>query len=169
MALLDEEKKAINNNNEAVTDIDLSVTAKKRFRINGDNNRILELNVSDMSVITRLRDIEPKLEKLALSVQDFEAIGDEDENSIGKMADKFEEVDNEMRKLMDDIFQSNVSEVCAPKSEGSMYDPFNGKFRFEWVLEALIDLHASNIQEQFKRMSTQVNKHTAKYTKKRKK
>lgn len=162
MALLEDNKVTDN-----VIDIDLSITAKKRFRIDGDNDRILELNVSDMSIISRFKDIYPRLEKLAVDAQGFQSINEDDENALDQMADKFTSIDTEMRKLVDDIFQSEVSKVCAP--EGSMYDPFNGKFRFEIILEKLIDLHTSNIREEFKRMETKVAKHTAKYTKKKRK
>ena len=36
---------------ENIIDLDLSVTAKKRVRINGDQNRILRINPSDMGKV----------------------------------------------------------------------------------------------------------------------
>ena len=48
-----------------VVDIELGSLRKQRFRINGDNNRILELNTSDMGIITRLSELYPKLQELA--------------------------------------------------------------------------------------------------------
>ena len=39
---------------EDIQDIDLSAIKKKRFRINGDSSKILELNTSDLSISSRL-------------------------------------------------------------------------------------------------------------------
>lgn len=152
-------------NEVPVVDIDLSVTRKKRFRIDGDNKRILELNTSDMGIITRLQDLTPKLEALqnkAVNVDD----ADSDEDAFNKSADLLKEIDKEMREIMDELFASNVSSVCAP--DGSMYDPFNGKFRFEHIIDALMPLYEQNVTEEYKRMSKRVQLHTQKYTKKKK-
>lgn len=153
----------------AVIDIDLSAIEKKRFRINEDSNRILELNVSDMSVLTRLEDATPKLNALLSKLDGAnESMTDEDgELDTSKLAKEFKEIDNQMREIVDFIFDANVSEVCAP--DGSMYDPFNGKFRFEHIIETLIGLYNSNIASEFKKMELRTSKHTAKYTKKKKK
>ena len=70
--------------------------------------------------------------------------------------------DAEMRELMDYLFDSPVSAVCAP--QGSMYDPFNGKYRFEHIMETLFALYESNIEAEYKKMKANVNKRTAKYT-----
>ena len=44
--------------------IDLSVLRKKRFTLNGDVNRILELDTADLSIVQRLSEAYPELEKL---------------------------------------------------------------------------------------------------------
>ena len=51
----------VNNN---IIDLDLSVTQKKKFRFDKDDNRILELNVSDMNIIGRISETYPKLNEL---------------------------------------------------------------------------------------------------------
>ena len=50
--------------------------------------------------------------------------------------------------------------------DGSMYDLFNGKFRFEHIIEKLSDLYGNNMKDEFKAVNARVKKHTAKYTKK---
>lgn len=143
-----------------IIDIDLSVTRKKRFRIDGDDSRILELNTSDMNILLRLDEVEEKLNKLADSVT-FDSNDDEHaEENVKKLLS----TDKEMRELMDYLFDSNVSDICAPS--GSMYDPFNGKYRFEHIIETLFTLYEDNIAAEYKKMSKNVQKHTAKYTKK---
>lgn len=156
-------------NNEAelnnVVDIELGPVQKKRFRINGDNNRILELNTSDMNILARLKEAYPKLNALAakLEVIDYEDTGNE-EADVTKFAIDWKAIDDEMRDFVDYIFQANVSEVCAV--EGSMYDPYNGKFRFEWIIDTLSDLYEKDLSKEFKKITQRVQKHTSKYSNK---
>ena len=150
-------------NNDFDGDIDLTVTRKKRFRINGDNNTVLELNTSDMSIITRLDNLYPKLEKLSrdASIKQLDK-EDASERELTKISHALTKIDMEMRQIVDEIFDSNVSEVCAPS--GSMFDPFNGEFRFEHIIDVITRLYESNLNAEFKRMSAKMRKRTAKYT-----
>lgn len=157
-----------------IVDVDLSVIEKKKFRINGDNNKILELNTSDMGIIVRLEDAYPKLMELQEEVAKLADINDDmdtDEDAdnrklLSAAASKLKEIDGAMRETIDFIFQSNVSEICG--SEGSMYDPIDGTFRYEHIISTLIKLYRNNIDAEFKKMKDRINKHTSKYTKSRK-
>lgn len=155
---------AVKQNN--IIDIDLSVTKRKQFRIDGDDNRILELNTSDMSILSRInssyKDIDT-LAKKAMSISTDDN-GESESVKTEEFAKTLEEIDSEMRKLVDYIFDSNVSEVCAP--EGTMYDMFNGEFRFEHIIDTLIKLYENNLDKEYKLMTKNVKKHTDKYTRK---
>lgn len=144
--------------NTNVIDIDLSVTKKKQFRIDGDDSRIIELNTSDMLIIERLNEVYPKLE--SLSVKTTELNSDDIDGGIKALKD----IDKEMRELLDYVFDSPISSICAP--DGSMYDLFNGEFRFEHIITVLLNLYEENIAKEFNNMEKRINKHTAKYTKK---
>ena len=48
---------------EEFIDVDLSVTKKKKIRINGDNNKIIELNTSDLNILERLSKQYPVLQE----------------------------------------------------------------------------------------------------------
>lgn len=158
----------LSNVDNDIMDVDLSIIKKKRFRINGDNSKILELNVSDMGIVSRLNDSYPKL----MSLQDKVAAlanmneGVDDMELLSTTASKLTEIDGEMRETIDFIFQSNVSEICG--SEGSMYDPIEGTFRYEHIISTLVKLYENNLDAEFKKMKERVSKHTAKYTKSRK-
>lgn len=160
------EQNTVNENN--IIDLDLSVTQKKRFRFDKDNNRILELNVSDMNIISRISETYSKLQDLQTKASKLmDGIDVEDESkSVEEMAvvsERLKEVDNEMRDLIDYMFNANVSEVAAP--DGSMYDPFEGSFRYEHIITLLMSQYESNLQSEFAKMQRQLEKHTAKYTK----
>ena len=148
-----------------VVDIDLSVTKKKRFRIDGDNSRILYLNTSDFGIVTRLKDAYPKLSALAAKMHEdeFEISDDDTEyEKLDKAGTFIDNIDKKMRAEVDFIFNSNVSEVCAP--DGTMYDLFNGKFRFEHIIDKLATLYGQQVRKEYSLMSARMKKHTSKYT-----
>lgn len=154
-----------------VIDIDLGVTNKKKVRFNGDDSRMVEINVSDMNILDRLNTAYPKLHeqvekvtKLGEGVElnkdtvDADAMG-----GIQTISERLREIDASMRELVDYIFNAPVSAAAAP--DGSMYDPFNGSFRFEHIIAALVKQYENNMQAEFAKMERQINKHAAKYTK----
>lgn len=150
--------------NNGIQNIDLEIFNKKKFTINGDPNRVLELDVNDLNIITRIKDQYPVLEKLADKVASISLNEDaSDLEIVNEASDKLKEVDEEMRKSIDTIFDSNVSEVCVPS--GSMYDPINGKFRYEHIIDTLIKLYDENLTSEVKKIQKRVSKHTSKYTK----
>ena len=146
--------------NEDVVDIEFKELQKKRFRLDRDNNRVIELNTSDISVISRLEQIYPKMLKFV----------DEAQSSVGEDSDKaldaMMEINGKMKDLLDWAFDSKVADKACP--EGTLFDPINGKFRFEYIMERLIGLYDTNFNNEFALLQKRMNKHTAKYTKKRK-
>lgn len=160
---------------------DISLSTKKSFRIDGDNNRIIYLDVSDMNVMTRLEEVYSDINKLALeavdrmakakkvvsdeTTEDDEGIEPED-SSAEEMTDVLRDIDSKMRAKLNYIFASDVADVCEPT--GNMYDVVGGEWRFEHIIEVLTHLYANNITSEFKRMQERIKKHTAKYTNRRK-
>lgn len=151
-----------------IVDIDLSVIKKKKFRINGDNSKILELNTSDMGIVTRLKEAYPRLNDLMDSVADkFNSIpddGDEfDEEQLTAISNAVSEIDMQMRTEIDFIFNSNVSEICG--SEGSMWDPIEGSFRYEHIIDKLAKLYENNLDKEYASMKRRVESKAGKYVK----
>lgn len=165
---MNESPEIVDNKVDDIIDIDLSVIEKKRFRIDGNNDRILELNTSDLSVITRLESSYDRLKKLgseanSLSV-DKDLSDDEDimtDEKFSNLAKSFTKIDKEMRDIIDYVFDSNVSEVCAPS--GSMFDPINGEFRYEHIINKILTLYDANFTKEFEQIKKRVGKHTNKY------
>ena len=139
---------------------DLSFSTKKKFRIDGDQNRVIEIDPSDMNILVRLEDTYPKIKQLAISASEKMSTISEDD-SLTDVAEVLRGIDTEMRKYMDYIFDADVSAKCAPS--GNMFDPTNGQFRFEHIIEVLTQLYANNITSEFKKMQDNVKKHTTKY------
>ena len=144
---------------------DISLSHRKKFRIDGDENRILSLDVSDMNVLARFEEAYPRMQKFAVEASAKKA--DSDSEDIPETVAFLKDIDSKMRAELDYIFDSNVSEVCVPK--GTMYDPDNGQFRFEHIIDVLTQLYANNMSAEIKKMQDRVSKHTTKYTNRRKK
>ena len=159
-----------NLNEPEVIDVDLGYVEKRRFRIMGDYNRMLELNVSDINIFSRLEKGYEQLKALGKKAQEHvNQIPDnpDDKTDMSKVTFMLTEIDNEMRKIVDYIFDTNASEVCVPS--GNMFDPVGGQFRFEYILDKLTALYTSGLNDEFKKMKNNVGKRTNKYTKKSRK
>ena len=146
-------------------DLDLSATRKKRIRINGDNTKVIELNLSDMLISKRLDTEYKKLKEYMDEVLELSKDPDNSEESILNLADKLSDIDAKMRECIDNIFDYPVCAVCAP--DGSMFDPFQGTFRYEHILNALTSYYTTNLNDEYKKLKSNVNNKVAKYTKKK--
>ena len=154
--------------NNEIIDLDLSVTKKKKFRFDHDDTRIIELNTSDMGIIGRISEAYPKLTALQDKASKMmEGLHDDDaylEDDLKLIGARLSEVDNEMRQIIDEIFSADVSAKAAP--DGSMYDPFDGTYRFEHIITLLMSQYEKNLQDEYAKIERQVKSHTDKYTKK---
>lgn len=150
------------NKTDNIVDINLNQIGKKRIRIDGDDNRILELNTSDLGIFGRLQKSEEDITQLTKeAMKNWPEEADKDSFEIS--AKIFKEVDTRMREILDFIFDAPVSELCAPS--GTMFDPINGKLRYEHIMEIIGSLYESDITTEVDKMSARVKKHTDKYTK----
>lgn len=166
MGLVNDEKEVkVPSTTNDIIDVNIDGVKLQRFRINGDDNKILELNTTDMGIVSRLNEAYKKLDKLANQASDFKDsdIDDNSPEALDKLAKKLSDIDKQMRELVDYIFDANVSEVCCDR--GTMYDPKNGMFRYEHIIGALAPLYENNFNKEFNAMKQRMKKHTAKYTK----
>lgn len=137
-----------------IIDINLQGIAKTKFRINGEPGAIIELNLSDLSIMDRLEKGMKDLQKEMTSLSD---IPNDDEH----LSELMQAADQKMRKYVDYIFDYPVSAVCA--KNGTMYDPIDGRFRYEIIIDGLTKLYADNINEQYRKLEAKLSKHTDKY------
>lgn len=147
--------------------------SRQRFLINGDPNKVLELNITDLGVIERIHLYYPKLKEIELKVNQIKADNiltedgtDFDEEGTQKFVNSLNECDSEMRKYMDLIFDAEVSNVC--DCGGTMYDPMDGQLRYECIIADLSEAYGDAFKQEFNKMSAKRESHTSKYTKKKK-
>lgn len=167
--MLKEKEEKINQVEVPVQDvIDISIPEikKQSFRING-NPELLLLNTSDMGIIQRLESTYAKLDKLAneaaSELADSAKDGEQSEfDEIVAASKALQKIDKQMRELVDEIFDAPVSRICAPS--GTMFDPLNGQFRFEHIINKISELYEQNLSSEFSKVSARMKKHTQKYT-----
>ena len=157
MSLTSNETSIKEKENNSVVDISLDVAKRTRFRINGDNNSIIELNLSDLGILDRLKEGMYKLQEETAKLAELP-------DDLDNLSEAMKKIDEKMREYVDYIFDYPVSDVCA--KYGTMYDPKNGKFRYETIIEGLVKLYTDNINDEYHNIEARLKKHTDKYTKK---
>ena len=139
---------------DEIIDLNLDSVKRSRFRINGNNDAIIELNLSDLGIVDRLK---VGMEKLTQAMNEIAAIPSDDDN----ISEVMKQADQKMREYVDYIFDYPVSAVCA--KHGTMYDPKDGKFRYEAIIDGLTKLYEENINAEYQKLQARLSKHTAKY------
>lgn len=151
-----------NTMNQKVVDFDLSLSEKKRIRIDGDDNRVIELNTSDMGIIERIDNLADKMSELSTEYIDTKFDDNLDEKEETKeIISRIKGIDTKMREIIDNLFQSKISDICVPN--GTMFDMFNGQFMYEILIDRLLTLYADTIQDETQKVITRMRKHTDKY------
>ena len=144
------------------TIVDLSFSEKQQIRIDGDDSRIIELNTSDMGIVERINGLSDRMVELSNRFVDTKYDDELNErlNSVA-LAEEIKNIDTEMRKIIDDLFQSKIADICVP--DGTMFDMHNGEFTYEIVIRKLLSLYAETINKETQNTLNRIHKHTNKY------
>ena len=141
---------------ENIIDLNLDGIKKQKFRINGEPGAIIELNLSDLNIVDRLKKGMKQLQEEVSKIPNIDSVDEEN------LQETLDEIDAKMRKSVDYIFDFPVSAVCA--KSGTMYDVKDGKLRYEIILDGLTKLYEENIQTEYKKFQSRIQKHAGKYT-----
>jgi hypothetical protein len=88
--------------------------------------------------------------------------GDMDEGQFKTVSESLKELNDGMCREIDYIFDAPVSDKFT--DGGSMYDPINGMFRYEYILDTITALYENDLNREFTKMRHRINTRTAKYT-----
>ena len=162
------------NPNDLSGNIDLGYsTKKKRFSVGGDVNNVVELDTSDLGVANRLsksmkdfKDLENKWNALNESAN---TIIDTDDMEVAMQSTEdfskqFDELELQVRGLIDKVFDSEVADKCLGSS--SAFSPINGYFKYEHIITALLNCYEQQIKDEAPKFNARkINKYTNKYIK----
>ena len=108
-----------------------------------------------MGVIQRLESTTPKLQVLQNKAT---ALGNS--TNVADAAKALADVDAEMCKLIDYIFDADLADKCA--DGGTMYDVFNGKFRYEYIIDKFMALYEASLSAEYNLMKKRISKYAKK-------
>lgn len=154
--------------------ITFEVNTREKFFVDGDENRVIELDVNDVNLVNRLTDAVPKMQELdkrwtelnksAEAIQIGEDVA-ENLEEVNNFSATFKSIETEIRKILDDAFDSpGMSDTILGTT--SAFSPVNGKFKYEQIIDVLVGLYETNIKKEAEKFNrTKVKKKTAKYIK----
>lgn len=147
----------------ATNNLNFGFNKKKRFTIDGDENRVIELDTSDVGVVTRLEKSVDKITELQAKQDELTKLS-EDEDTALDFTKLFSEIEADMRGIIDEIFDTPVCDAILGKS--SVFSPVNGRYKFEQLIETLLDQYGKDIAAEAKKINkSKVAAKTAQYKK----
>ncbi len=145
---------------------------KQTIQLNGNPEKVIELDLGDSNIITRLSEGVDKIENLVKERQNLHELlangNDSDESNISyykNLASKFKELENSMRGIINEIFDFDV---CTPfLGTSSVFSIKNGEFAYERIINSLMGLYEDSIQKENNKLKERLSKHTDKYLNKK--
>lgn len=118
-------------------------TGYKTYALNGDENNVIKINVSDINILKRAKEVQSFIDSLG----DFQPT-----------PEKLAELDGVLREKLDYVFGSGVSKAAF--GETNCLSPLDdGRFLFQSFLEALLPV----ISEDIKKAGAKVNGNVQKF------
>ena len=152
--------------------IDISVdNHRQQIRLNNDDNRIIEIDLADPNILTRLHDGVREMEKLLTHRDELRAeiSSTETDTDTGReqflaTVNEFSSMEAKMRIIINDIFDYDV---CTPfLGRASIFSVKDGTFMYEVIIDTLLNLYEQSIQAESQKIKERFSKHTDKYLKK---
>lgn len=140
---------------------------KKRYTVDGDTNRVIEIDPGDTGILNRwnglaawFEEMDRKLSEIGQGV-DQENISPE---QIDRMSGQLGDVNNEMREKLNYLF---AADVCTPVvgEHGSLIRMVDGEPLFMIIIETLVPLYEAEIKIETEKSRKRMAKHTDKYRK----
>lgn len=158
--------------------INLNISTRKRFTIDNDLNKVVELDVHDLALINRLSESIKKMDELKDDWEKLEKmanseVSDEVDDALLREVEDFSQqfnlIETRMREIVDYIF--DCPGLCITVlGASSIFSPVNGKYKYEQIIDVFTGLYEDTIEKEAKKINTRkVEARTSKYIKNTKK
>lgn len=157
--------------------ITFDVKTREQFFVDGDENRVIELDINDVNIVNRLSDAIPKMKELdkrwnALMEkseqlnESGEELSEDTLSDTVAFADEFKAIEKEIRAFLDEAFDSpGMADTILGSS--SAFSPVNGKFKYEQIIDVLSTLYEDKLTAEIKKFNRdKVRSKTQRYIKK---
>ena len=121
----------------------------KRLAINGDENRIITINPTDISIVKRYNEVIPQLDELS---EKYKQISQE------KVVEAVSELDRKAREFIDYIIGAEVSVTVFGTANCLSYA--GGQTIFENFLTAYMDYMTPAIKSEYDKSKNNIQKYT---------
>ncbi len=143
-----------------IKNLNFGLPKRKRFTIDGDENRIVELDTGDTGILARWNGVQEWLEKAAQELEELSA-GAQDEEQAMYTSRRFAEINNGARERLNHLFDADV---CTPiAGNGALIRLVNGEPLFMMIVDTLLPLYEADIKAEYEKSKRRIAKHTAKY------
>ena len=155
-----------------IKNINLNLNTKQRFTVDGDANKVIELDTHDINVAKRLsesinmmdelRDKWNELTEKSAQVVEGKEITLETNDELTQLLD---ELETKMRGIVDFIFDSEgLCDIILGNS--SIFTPVNGKTKYEQIIDGITGLYEDSIKAETEKLNKRkIANKTAKYVK----
>ena len=131
----------------------------KEFSINGDENRVIRFNPSDMAIIKRLEEAKNKISE-SMAIKDDIELDNEGKpiNSLENYSKVISHIDNVIKEQINYIFDSDVANVVFGNQ--SPLANIKGKPLYERFMESVMPEIKKAVEEEAKESRKRVEKYT---------
>lgn len=143
-----------------IKNLSFGLPKRKKFTIDGDENRVVELDTSDTGIMARWNVVQ---EYFTSAAQELGALSGQDptEEQALMASKRFAEIDAGAREKLNFLFDSDV---CTPiAGNGALIRLVNGEPLFMLILDILTPLYEADIKDEYEKSRRRIEKHTAKY------
>ena len=131
----------------------------KEFSINGDENRVIRFNPSDMAIIKRLEEAKNKISE-SMAIKDDIELDNEGKpvDSLENYSKVISHIDNVIKEQINYIFDSDVANVVFGNQ--SPLANIKGKPLYERFMESVMPEIKKAVEEEAKESRKRVEKYT---------
>lgn len=152
-----------------IKNINFNLDTRESFTIDGDENRVIKLDVHDTGVVTRLTDALSAMRDTQSSWSRLNEISQRGEDmtveEINEFSEEYKAIEAEMRGHLDKAF--DCPGMCDTiLGTSSIFSSVNGVVKYEQIIDAIIGVYEDSIKEETKKLNKRkVAKKTEKYVK----
>lgn len=146
-----------------VRNISIRSNPLDEIMIDGDETRIIRLDLNDIGVFSRFDAALPALEKVEEHFRALNESADDDVKNMQNYSRAMAAAEADLTDIIDGIFNAKVCAVCAGGC--SLFALDNGEFLYERIVAAVAGLYGDRLKNQVAARKKRMSKHTAKYGK----
>ena len=149
--------------------INFNLDTRESFTIDGDENRVIKLDIHDTNVVTRLTDALEMMQKTQSSwthLNDITKNGqDMTVEEMNEFSQEYKDIENKMRSHIDYAF--DCPGMCDTiLGTTSIFSSVNGILKYEQIIDTITSVYEESIKKETEKLNKRkVAKKTEKYVK----